>query len=294
MKKKILILSFMLSALTFAVDSTFGDSQSQFQNGTTTGTGVIPTSNKNPNFIEGEGLTNEITSNLVQSGEKEAIQNITATFVYNENDMYTIYTRVNNISAIMLKADEKITYIAGGDTARWGIDTAETGTEKGKVQCVYIKPFQVGLRSNLIINTDKRSYQINLYSAKDLFNPLTNFRYPKDDLAIAIQKDSVEEEVYVTDITALNDRYKIKDNRLFKKVEFTPAQVFDDGVKTFLIMPHQLQEMPVFYVMDSEDEKESLQLVNYRTKGRYLIIDRLFNEGKLVLGKNEVMISKKK
>lgn len=293
MKKiKILILSCILSALTFAVDSTFSDSESEIKSGVTSGIAIA--SGKNPNFIEGEGLTNEITSNLVQSGEKEAIQNITATFVYNENDMYTIYTRVNNISAIMLKADEKITYIAGGDTARWGIDTAETGTEKGKVQCVYIKPFQVGLRSNLIINTDKRSYQINLYSAKDLFNPLTNFRYPKDDLAIAIHKDDIEEEVYVTDITQLNDRYKVKDNRLFKKVEFTPTQVFDDGVKTFLIMPNKLQEMPVFYVMDSEDANENLQLVNYRTKGRYIIIDRLFNEGKLVLGKNEVVISKKK
>ena len=295
--KKFLILSLILSTLSFAKDSTFGDSVQPTQNQTVTTqktTTITATTNKSPNYVEGEGLTNEITSKLIQSGEKEAIQNVTATFVYNENDMYTIYSRVNNISVIMLQPNEKISYIAGGDTARWGIDTAETGSEKGKVQCVYIKPFQVGLRSNLIINTDKRSYQFNLYSAREWFNPLINFRYPKDEMAMAIHKENTEEEVYVTDVTALNERYNIKDNRLFKKVEFTPTQVFDDGVKTYFIMPEKLQEMPVFYIIDSEDQKESLQLVNYRTKGRYIIIDRLFNEGKLVLGKNQVIISKKK
>lgn len=80
---------------------------------------------------------------------------------------------------------------------------------------------------------------------------------------------------------------------MFKKVEFTPKQVFDDGLKTYLVMPTNLQEMPVIYIIDDEDTKENLQLVNYRTKGRYIIIDRLFNEAKLVLGKKEVSITKK-
>ncbi len=286
--KKFLAINLILSSLLLSEDiSSFSNKVQSSQNQT------IKSNLANPNYIEGEGITNEITSKLIQSGEKEAIQNVTATFVYNENDMYTIYSRVNNISVIMLQPNEKISYIAGGDTARWGIDYAETGSEQGTRQCVYIKPFQVGLRTNLIINTDKRSYQFNLYSAKEWFNPQVNFRYPKDEIALAIKKDKVEEEVYVTDLTKLNENYNIKDNRLFKKVEFTPKQVFDDGLKTYLVMPTNLQEMPVIYIIDDEDTKENLQLVNYRTKGRYIIIDRLFNEAKLVLGKKEVSITKK-
>mgnify|MGYP000290526205 CR=1 FL=1 len=286
--KKFLAINLILSSLLLSEDiSSFSNKVQSSQNQT------IKSNLANPNYIEGEGITNEITSKLIQSGEKEAIQNVTATFVYNENDMYTIYSRVNNISVIMLQPNEKISYIAGGDTARWGIDYAETGSEQGTRQCVYIKPFQVGLRTNLIINTDKRSYQFNLYSAKEWFNPQVNFRYPKDEIALAIKKDKVEEEVYVTDLTKLNEDYNIKDNRLFKKVEFTPKQVFDDGLKTYLVMPTNLQEMPVIYIIDDEDTKENLQLVNYRTKGRYIIIDRLFNEAKLVLGKKEVSITKK-
>lgn len=286
--KKFLAINLILSSLLLSEDiSSFSNKVQSSQNQT------IKSNLANPNYIEGEGITNEITSKLIQSGEKEAIQNVTATFVYNENDMYTIYSRVNNISVIMLQPNEKISYIAGGDTARWGIDYAETGSEQGTRQCVYIKPFQVGLRTNLIINTDKRSYQFNLYSAKEWFNPQVNFRYPKDEIALAIKKDKVEEEIYVTDLTKLNEDYNIKDNRLFKKVEFTPKQVFDDGLKTYLVMPTNLQEMPVIYIIDDEDTKENLQLVNYRTKGRYIIIDRLFNEAKLVLGKKEVSITKK-
>lgn len=286
--KKFLAINLILSSLLLSEDiSSFSNKVQSSQNQT------IKSNLANPNYIEGEGITNEITSKLIQSGEKEAIQNVTATFVYNENDMYTIYSRVNNISVIMLQPNEKISYIAGGDTARWGIDYAETGSEQGTRQCVYIKPFQVGLRTNLIINTDKRSYQFNLYSAKEWFNPQVNFRYPKDEITLAIKKDKIEEEVYVTDLTKLNENYNIKDNRLFKKVEFTPKQVFDDGLKTYLVMPTDLQEMPVIYIIDDEDTKENLQLVNYRTKGRYIIIDRLFNEAKLVLGKKEVSITKK-
>ena len=156
--KKFLAINLILSSLLLSEDiSSFSNKVQSSQNQT------IKSNLANPNYIEGEGITNEITSKLIQSGEKEAIQNVTATFVYNENDMYTIYSRVNNISVIMLQPNEKISYIAGGDTARWGIDYAETGSEQGTRQCVYIKPFQVGLRTNLIINTDKRSYQFNLY-----------------------------------------------------------------------------------------------------------------------------------
>ena len=68
----------------------------------------------------------------------------------------------------------------------------------------------------------------------------------------------------------------------------TPKEVFDDGIKTYLIMKKQMfsAEAPVFYVKDGKN----LNLVNYRIKDNKIIIDRIFKEGVLKLGKKSIKI----
>jgi type IV secretion system protein VirB9 len=48
-------------------------------------------------------------------------------------------------------------------------------------------------------------------------------------------------------------------------------------------------EAPVFFVKD----KRGLNLVNYRVKGDYYIIDRLFDQGEFRCGKDDVVTIKK-
>ena len=48
--------------------------------------------------------------------------------------------------------------------------------------------------------------------------------------------------------------------------------------------------MPSLYLKDGNN----LLLVNYRVKGNFLVVDRLFNEGELRIGNKKVIIKKKK
>jgi len=64
--------------------------------------------------------------------------------------------------------------------------------------------------------------------------------------------------------------------------------VFDDGLKTYLKMPETMvaDEAPVLFIKDGK----KLLLVNYRVKNGYYIVDRLFKEAVLRVGKKNVTI----
>jgi type IV secretion system protein VirB9 len=59
--------------------------------------------------------------------------------------------------------------------------------------------------------------------------------------------------------------------------------VFDDGKKTFIQMPKELRvyEAPTLFILDEDSEP---MLVNYRVKGDYYIVDRLFDQAELRVG----------
>lgn len=229
----------------------------------------------------------------IVSGYKTAKAGVQTVFTYSEDSMYTVYTRVNYLTSIMLQSGENITFVGGGDTARWRRATATTGSSEGEREVIYIKPTSVNLSTNLIINTNKRTYQINLISDKSLYNPQVKWQYPEDELMEKIKRDNEmkvkEENEEKVNISNLNYSYSISTD----KYNFSPAQVFDDGVKTLIIFKENLQELPVLYILD--DSKEGY-IVNYRVKaqGRQIILDRLFTKAELVLDNKKVVIKANK
>lgn len=227
----------------------------------------------------------------IVSGYKAAKEGIQTVFTYDENSMYTIYCRVGYLTTIMLQPDETVTFVGGGDTARWRRATATTGSSEGTREVLYIKPTSINLKTNLVINTTKRSYQINLISAKTLYNPIVKWQYPQDQLMEQLNREKLRLErertqERIVDPLSLNYNYTLSTN----KYNFCPSQVFNDKVKTYIILKDTLQEMPSLYIKEGKD----LLLVNYRVKNNYLIVDRLFDKAELRLGKKKVIIRRKK
>ena len=68
-----------------------------------------------------------------------------------------------------------------------------------------------------------------------------------------------------------------------------PVKVFDDGRKTFVQFPEAMlsREAPVLFVVGKSGE---VQLVNYRVKNDYYIVDRLFEKAELRAGEKGDMI----
>lgn len=101
-----------------------------------------------------------------------------------------------------------------------------------------------------------------------------------------LQREREKNQETITDPTSLDYRYTVSTN----KYDFSPQQVFNDATKTYIQLKDNLQEMPSLYLKDGNN----LLLVNYRVKGNFLVVDRLFNEGELRIGNKKVIIKKKK
>lgn len=226
---------------------------------------------------------------VILSGEREAKKNVTTTFFYEENKTYNIYCRVNNITTLLLNPDEQVISIDAGDTSRWTVKEVITGSNDGQRSAVVIKPLSFNadkmLKTTINIFTNKRYYNLSVLSAKEWYNPIVKWIYPQEIKLAQRKKIETEEEMAKVDPSKLNYNYSVST----KKYEFVPSSIFDDGTKTYLVMKDNLQELPAFYMK----EGNKLLLVNYRVKGNYLIVDRTFTEGALILGNKKVVIKRR-
>lgn len=123
------------------------------------------------NPVAGEEFTAE---NYVQDAYDAANQGVEVVFPYQTNNIYQIYLQEGYITDIRLEQGESIKYVGGGDTTRWIIDTSTTGSNFNKVSHVFIKPVQRGISTNIVINTDRRVYQLTLISGSN-YNPMVSW-----------------------------------------------------------------------------------------------------------------------
>jgi type IV secretion system protein VirB9 len=151
-----------------------------------------------------------------------------------------------------------------------------------------LKPTRPELETNLAINTDRRSYMLELHSYADTYMAAVVWRYPEDELAqlqgqaseLATQQKSTSA---VVGIEALNFHYTIE--VVEGHPAWTPLQAFDDGRRTFVRFPPAMlvREAPALFVLR---DKET-QLVNYRVKGDTYVIDRLIDSAELRVGQQD-------
>jgi type IV secretion system protein VirB9 len=77
----------------------------------------------------------------------------------------------------------------------------------------------------------------------------------------------------------LNFRYEIEGDR----PHWRPVRAFDDGEQVFIQFPEAIAqgEAPPLFVLSRDGKPE---LVNYRMRGIYYVVDRLFSAAELRLG----------
>jgi len=221
-------------------------------------------------------------------------QGATQLFVYAPGGLYVVTTAVGQVTDIMLQDGETLSdtgAVAAGDTVRWVIGEAASGEGASRRTHILVKPTDPGLATNLVINTNKRTYHVELRSTPAIYMASVGWSYPQDEL-IAIQhaRDAevakAETQVQATiDPARLDFAYRLSG----PDVAWKPAQVFDDGAKTYVLMPAGIaqSELPPLFLLG---DKNKAELVNYRVSGRYLIVDRLFAVAELRLGTRKQQI----
>ena len=115
-------------------------------------------------------------------------------FVYGAQQP-SIVCAVLQVCDVALQAGEQVNSINLGDTARWTVEPAITGSGAGEVQHLIIKPMDVGLETSLVVTTNRRSYHFRLRSHRTEYMPQVSFTYPEEAQAKwdAIQRREKQE-----------------------------------------------------------------------------------------------------
>ena len=79
--------------------------------------------------------------------------------------------------------------VAAGDTVRWIIGDTESGTGATKKVHILVKPTRPDLVTNLVINTDRRTYLMELRSTEKTYMASVSWQYPEDQL-IALRRQN--------------------------------------------------------------------------------------------------------
>jgi hypothetical protein len=80
---------------------------------------------------------------------------------------------------ITLQPGERILNLAIGDSVRWVVAPATSGSG-GITPHILIKPTDAGLATNLLVTTDKHTYEFDLHSSKNQPMRRVGFSYPAD------------------------------------------------------------------------------------------------------------------
>ncbi len=206
-----------------------------------------------------------------------------AIFPFADGAIYRVYTAPERVTDIVLQPGEVLGAVASGDTARWVIGDTTSGAGTDKRAHVLVKPFAAGLATNLVITTDRRTYHLALSSNAGTAMSSLSWTYPQDALiALKRSQDVVAAAEPVAtgfDMDQLHFNYVLSGD----SPAWRPLRAFDDGRQTFIEFPASLavgEAPPLFLV----GPKGRAQLVNYRLRGRYYVVDRIFDTAELRLG----------
>jgi P-type conjugative transfer protein TrbG len=220
---------------------------------------------------------------------RDGYLNAVQVYPYSEGELYQVYASPGEITDITLQPGETLAGsgpIAAGDTVRWIIGETESGVGGTKRIHVLLKPTRADLSTNLVIDTDRRTYHLELRATPATYMASVSWRYPEDEL-MALKRTSIEVQANAAvdqglDLAQLQFRYAITGD----SPAWRPLRAFDDGRRVYIEMPGGVAEgeLPPLFVVGSTGGTE---LVNYRVKQNYYVVDRLFAAAELRMGSDK-------
>lgn len=200
--------------------------------------------------------------------------------VYSPDNVTAIDASYGTSTMIELQPDEKIETLALGNSIAWRVEP----NRKGDI--IFVKPVEKNAQSNLNVVTDKQIYTFLLRSnmrppSSQIY--AVRFRFPDEEATARLLAEAKERaanpNLKTLNIANANSDYGYKGSSTNK-----PVAVFDDGAKTWFRFEG---ETPAIYIVDA-DRNESL--VNYRTEGPYVVVDKVSPQWTLRNGKESTCI----
>jgi type IV secretion system protein VirB9 len=247
-------------------------------------TGALPRRTEGAPIARVEAANRAAVREPVRGGYVNAVQ----VYAWSEGALYRVYTAPERVSEIALQPGETLISVAAGDTVRWVIGDTTSGAGSSRRTHILVKPSAVGLRTNLVITTDRRVYHVLVESNARTAMASISWTYP-DDALLALDRTEGARDVRPVaagvSVEALNFGYRIEGD----DPPWRPIRAFDDGIQVFIEFPASLAqgEAPPLFVRGESGRSE---LVNYRVRGRYYVVDRLFAAAELRLGERRQQV----
>jgi type IV secretion system protein VirB9 len=193
---------------------------------------------------------------------------------FNNNAVVTVPAGLGVSTMIQLGSSEVIETISAGDTASWSI------VPKKGSSILFVKPLRENAETNVNIVTNQRVYALLLKgsAAADLRAAFqVRFKYPDEDVnarLLAAAQDSAKDPLLKgLDPSRLNYDYVFRGDTSLK-----PRVAFDDGTHMYLEFP---DEIPAIFVVEGKRQES---LVNLRTQGKYVVVDKIATQFTLRAG----------
>ncbi len=214
--------------------------------------------------------------------------------------IYEVGTAPLRVTVLLLPPGETVIAKAAGDTVRWRIAETSSGQGAAARTQVLIKPLSAGLETNLVLSTNRQVYLLHLRSgsAKDYYAAvgwdaaaaeavsappaLHPSSAPAAEDAVMPAPDKSAPIIAAGEAEAgLDNAYRLVVRG--RRPAWTPSAVFNDGRRTYIVLDASVAaaEAPVLFLVTQGRS----QLINYRQSGQVLIVDRLFDEAELRLGR---------
>ncbi|MBL8389666.1 MAG: P-type conjugative transfer protein TrbG, partial [Hydrogenophaga sp.] len=197
--------------------------------------------------------------------------------------LYQVYAAPGRVTVMSLQAGEELVTVAAGDTVRWIVGDTSSGAGDALRVNVLVKPVRTGLKTNLVITTNRRTYLIELTSTEKAWMASVSWDYPKDRMLALQRQAQAAQTAAPVDVGLSLERLRFRYAISGSTPPWKPLRAFDDGEKVYIQFPAGIAqgELPPLFVIGAQGDG---QLVNYRFRSPYYIVDRLFGAAELRLG----------
>ncbi len=188
-------------------------------------------------------------------------------YIYNPNDVYHYLGHYNYQGFIEFALDETISTISMGDSSAWLFE--HLGNR------LFLKPVADNASTNMTVITNKKIYHFELVAkeAKNIDDPnlifVVKFVYPdeKDKNIMQFSKSPLSDEPDMRNLKIYNFNYEFTG-----EPSLAPLKVFDNAEFTYFQFADKSAEIPAIFTVDSAGFES---LVNFRSAGNYIIVERI-------------------
>lgn len=188
------------------------------------------------------------------------------TIMYQPDAVYKFIGHYGFQSAIQFEEGETIQTISMGDSTAWVLQPSGN--------LLFLKPVDRGATTNMTLITSERTYLFELHAQEaaniddDKMTFIMRFMYGVESGGNIQQlTDTVPLPDIENDPEAYNFKYTISGPDVI-----APIRIFDDGEFTYFQFREKNSVVPAFFMVDNRGEES---LINYRTRGTYIVVERV-------------------